>query len=194
MPLFFWICLQSSTLLTIKYCGLVLNRPRYHSECVLMVSVVPYWSYSSCLVWRSGVVISFCYMWCPSRIGYGAFAVLHLYLTFWSGHQKALSQLSFVCDPFEAHSALTRPSNCLSDIRDCIARDFLELNGDKTELVLEGNPERLSNIHDFEHSIVNATGKPAVWVRHLGVYFDSPLSANWLHKRLLSRLNTTSGH
>ncbi len=86
------------------------------------------------------------------------------------------TQLYLSFDPSEAQSALTRLNNCLSDIRDWMAANFLKLNDDKTELVLIGHPKRLSKIHDFELSIGNIRVKPSACARNLGVYFDSTLS------------------
>jgi len=53
------------------------------------------------------------------------------------------TQLYLSFGPSEAQSALTRLKNCLSDIRDWMAANFLKVNNDRTELVLISNPKRL---------------------------------------------------
>jgi len=49
-------------------------------------------------------------------------------------------------DTFEAHSALTRANNCVSDIRDGIAANIITLNGDKTKPILIGDCKRFYKI------------------------------------------------
>jgi hypothetical protein len=57
-----------------------------------------------------------------------------------------------------------------------MAENFLQLNDEKTELLLIGNPKRLAKVHDFQLSIGNIIIKPTENARNLGVYFDSSLS------------------
>jgi len=54
-----------------------------------------------------------------------------------------------------------------------LAGNFLELNDDKAELVVLGNPKRLSKVNDFELSVGNVRVKASAWARNLGVYYDS---------------------
>jgi len=63
-------------------------------------------------------------------------------------------------DPSEPQSAYTRLTNCLSDIRDWMAAKLLKLSDCKNELVIMGNPKRLSEIQDFRLSIGNVRVKP----------------------------------
>ena len=86
------------------------------------------------------------------------------------------TQLYLSFNPSEAQDAVAKLNHCLSDIRDWMASNFLKLNDDKTELVLIGNPKRLTKIHDFELTIGSNKVKPSPCARNLGVYFDSSLS------------------
>ena len=57
-----------------------------------------------------------------------------------------------------------------------MAANFLKLNDDNTELLLIGNPKRVSKIHNFQLLIEDNIVKPSDCARNLGVYFDSTLS------------------
>ena len=86
------------------------------------------------------------------------------------------TQLYVSFDPCDAESAMARLNNCLVDIRDWMAANFLKLNDDKTELLLIGNPKRVSKIHNFQLLIGDNIVKPSECARNLGVYFYSTLS------------------
>lgn len=86
------------------------------------------------------------------------------------------SQIYLSFDPSEAHAAASKLNECLSDIRDWMAANFLKLNDNKTELVLIGHAKRLAKIKDFRLSIGDAIVKPSPCAKNLGVYFDSSLS------------------
>jgi len=49
--------------------------------------------------------------------------------------------------------------NCLADIRDWMAADFLQIIDDKIWLIF-GNPKRLVPIHDFELSVGKYLSEP----------------------------------
>jgi len=59
------------------------------------------------------------------------------------------TQLFLSFDPSEAQAAVAKLDYCLSNIRNWMAANFLQLKDDKTELVLIGHPKRLAKIHDF---------------------------------------------
>jgi len=86
------------------------------------------------------------------------------------------TQLYLSFDLCDAQSAMARLTSCLVDIRAWMADNFLKINDDKTELLLIGNPKRVTKIQNFQLLVGDNAVKPSACARNLGVYFDSTLS------------------
>jgi len=89
------------------------------------------------------------------------FCLSPIYLSFYSGY---------------ALSAIPRLNSCLADTRTWMAFNYLMQSIDKTELVLIGNPKRLSKLRNAELLVGNYEVKPSSYYENLDVYVDSALS------------------
>lgn len=100
-------------------------------------------------------------------------------------------------------SALPPPSliNCLQDIRIWMTRNFLKLNGDKSEVMLIGSKSTLSKTPNFSITIDGFPIPLSTHVKSLGVILDSTLSfephvkhitrSAFFHLRNISKLRPT---
>ncbi len=67
-------------------------------------------------------------------------------------------------------SKLSKLTECVKNIKDWMASNFLLLNSDKTEILLIGPKNSTQNILDYYYTITSST------VKYLGVILDSNLS------------------
>nr|XP_055049551.1 uncharacterized protein LOC129435072 [Misgurnus anguillicaudatus] len=85
------------------------------------------------------------------------------------------TQLYISSHPSETHT-FSKLTDCLSDVSDWMAHNFLKLNSNKTEiLIIEPNRYK-HNMLDYKLHIDGCTVVPSSTVRNLGVMFDSNLS------------------
>ncbi len=114
------------------------------------------------------------------------------------------TQLHLSFDPKDSITAVNRLNRCLADIRSWMSDNFLKLNADKTELLLIGNPKRVSKVQSFQLAVGDAVVRPSASARNLGVIFDDTLSfkqfclksasAATFHIRSLSRIRSHLSH
>ena len=79
------------------------------------------------------------------------------------------------CGEGEAVDAMRR---CIDDIRDWMMKDKLQLNTDKTELLLIGTKQQLAKVNNSHIYVGNDEISPSITVKNLGVWLDSSLTMN----------------
>ena len=83
------------------------------------------------------------------------------------------------------HSTLT---NCLTELKSWLQTNFLQLNCDKSEIILIGPKSLATSTQNFSLSIDNTTLSPSPFIRNLGIIFDNNLS----FEHYISRLTQTA--
>ena len=87
------------------------------------------------------------------------------------------TQVYMSFDIKQPHDALAKLNACLSDIRSWMIKNRLKINDDKTEFLIIGSPHTHSKLDgNLKLSVGNATIKPSVSARNLGVQFNSQMS------------------
>jgi hypothetical protein len=94
--------------------------------------------------------------------------------------------------------AMQKVEKCIVKIMDWMAKNFLKLNGDKTEVLILGSPYNLRNLEIPELHIGDNTIKPSISVRNIGAIFDASMTMEahvntvcrcaYLHIRNISRI------
>ena len=92
--------------------------------------------------------------------------------------------------PGALESALQRLTNCINEIKDWMAQNYLKLNDSKTEFFIAGSHHNLRHLPpSIELSIGSSKISPSVNIRNLGVMFDSPMSLSPHVSKLRSVIN-----
>ena len=78
--------------------------------------------------------------------------------------------------PEQQSTAVTRLNACVGDIRNWFANNMLNLNDDKTEVILFTSKHALKSHPSIAVTVGEQTVWPATSIRNLGVVYDQPLS------------------
>lgn len=70
------------------------------------------------------------------------------------------------------HSTL---SNCLSEIKSWMQRNYLQLNSDKSDIIIIGPTSHNNTTHNFSLTFNNCTLSSSPYIRNLGIILDSQL-------------------
>ena len=73
----------------------------------------------------------------------------------------------------DINSTIRKIEECVEEIKQWMQKNKLQLNDEKTEVILFGTKLRLSQLGDFKIKIGDHSLKPATSARNLGVIFDS---------------------
>ena len=84
--------------------------------------------------------------------------------------------MSFSPTPECATLSIQQIEGCVQEIQSWMLTNMLELNGDKTELLLVGTPKQCAKLPNLLINIGNTAIKPSDKVRNLGAVFDARLS------------------
>ena len=72
--------------------------------------------------------------------------------------------------------SVTVISECIADIKTWMKSNLLMLNDSKTEVILLGSKQQLSQLSNLEISVGNANIKLCTKVRNVGVIFDNNMT------------------
>ncbi|KAL2085006.1 hypothetical protein ACEWY4_020524 [Coilia grayii] len=96
---------------------------------------------------------------------------------------------------------LSTLTNCITDIKTWMSKNFLKLNSNKTEIIIFGPKSMLHTSQNFSLSIDGHSVTPTALVRNLGLYMDPALSfkphinhitkTSFFHLRNIARLRPT---
>uniref|UniRef100_A0A671YR52 Reverse transcriptase domain-containing protein n=1 Tax=Sparus aurata TaxID=8175 RepID=A0A671YR52_SPAAU len=79
-------------------------------------------------------------------------------------------------------------TNCLTELKSWLQTNFLQLNCDKSEIILIGPKSLATSTQNFSLSIDNTTLSPSPFIRNLGIIFNNNLS----FEHHISRLTQTA--
>ena len=89
------------------------------------------------------------------------------------------TQLYLAFHPVEADDALARVEACIAEIKQWMVKNKLQLNSDKTLVLLFGSPRQGSSSCSVEHVLIDGHPIPiSVTAKNLGVIFDEHLNMN----------------
>ena len=100
------------------------------------------------------------------------------------------TQLYISFNTQDTTSAISKLERCMAEIQEWMVINKLQLNGEKTDIVITGSASRLRKLNISTIKVGDATVSPSPHVRNLGVIFDSHLTM----EQQVSALCKSCGH
>ncbi len=148
-----------------------------------MVEILPVRSLPLCLFKRGGISIITSKVWSTTRICPRSSAIFIIHVALGniirkygiSFHCYADDTQLYISTRPDETSKLSKLTECVKNIKDWMANNFLLLNSDKTELLLIGPKNSTQNLLDYNLQL-DRCAVTSFTVKNLGVMLDSNLS------------------
>ena len=81
----------------------------------------------------------------------------------------------------KSEHVLEHPEKCIEEIRVWMNRNYLKLNGEKTEFVIFGTKSNVDKVTGWSVTVGDAEILPSTSARNIGVYLDSHMDIELSH-------------